>query len=621
MRNLRAMALSFAAAFLPFLAPAPAQAVECDQLATGVGICLPRYGTDGDQWGTSIINAFTLLNGSVPVSSSSTQMNMGQINVSTIASINSSGVFLASFTVANSSMAFGYWNFRSTFTATGNLELVQNSTIATHGTLTISTAISAALTGTPAIFIDIGGKVQIGGAAPISTFGVVGSFQAGTGMTQATITATGNLQLPAGSTLTTGGGSISFSTATSAGTSTEIPIFIGVDGLVRLTTTSARILTVGNPATRRGMLHVGPGADAATVWSAGSILGYFGQEGTSALVIRNTDGNIQMGLACDGSTCYVQSDTAFPLKISANDGAGQVSKGWATFDGLGGMGVNTNNPRAVLHVTSGTSYNNTMIIDGDDPIPFQIGATSVAVNSDGQVRIGSATVPASVILFTSSTAKGVLFSPMNSTQRDAISSPEGGTMIYNVTTKNYEFYTGTAWSTVGNSTGAAVDSNNTFTGTNIFNSTVTFSGSVSGTINQSTFTLFNANISITGTAMGPCLAGSTVSFTLANASKVNVSFSGALDADNSTSNAVLGFLIDGEFPTGTTSALGLAMARDRGAGFAVPEQVAFRYKTRTTLTAASHSFCLTAHGGSGSSAVLTCDSSGAACNFEVEEFH
>lgn len=153
----------------------------------------------------------------------------------------------------------------------------------------------------------------------------------------------------------------------------------------------------------------------------------------------------------------------------------------------------------------------------------------------------------------------------------------------------------------------------------VLNASTTFNGGVFGTINASTGTLINTNITISGTAMGPCLAGTTV-YLVTNAAKVMVTFNGALDADNSTSNAVLAFLVDGAFPTGVTSAVGLATARDRGAGFAVPEQVGWEYLTRTSLSAGSHSFCITAHGGSGSSAVLTCDSSGSLCNFQVTEF-
>lgn len=49
------------------LVPAKAGAVECDQLTGGLGICLPRIGTDFDQWGVATVDAFTKINSSAVV--------------------------------------------------------------------------------------------------------------------------------------------------------------------------------------------------------------------------------------------------------------------------------------------------------------------------------------------------------------------------------------------------------------------------------------------------------------------------------------------------------------------------------------------------------------------------
>lgn len=66
--KLKALGLSLSLAIAAIFAPAPARAVECDQLSGGVGICLPRYGTDFDQWAQAEINAFSLINSSAMVS-------------------------------------------------------------------------------------------------------------------------------------------------------------------------------------------------------------------------------------------------------------------------------------------------------------------------------------------------------------------------------------------------------------------------------------------------------------------------------------------------------------------------------------------------------------------------
>lgn len=57
-----------------------------------------------------------------------------------------------------------------------------------------------------------------------------------------------------------------------------------------------------------------------------------------------------------------------------------------------------------------------------------------------QVGIGTSTPLASAALEISSTSKGILLSRMTTTQRDAISNPAAGLMIYNTTTNNFQVY-------------------------------------------------------------------------------------------------------------------------------------------------------------------------------------
>ena len=76
-------------ALLFLLAPAPARALECDQLSTGLGLCLPRYGTDGDQWATATINAFTLINSSGVITSTTAAYQMNWLSVARIGGLPS----------------------------------------------------------------------------------------------------------------------------------------------------------------------------------------------------------------------------------------------------------------------------------------------------------------------------------------------------------------------------------------------------------------------------------------------------------------------------------------------------------------------------------------------------
>ena len=71
---------------------------------------------------------------------------------------------------------FGQGAARSTITVSGDLQLVGGSTIASAGTLSLSTAASAALTGLPAVFVDRQGRVGIGVQNPGARLSVGGKL-------------------------------------------------------------------------------------------------------------------------------------------------------------------------------------------------------------------------------------------------------------------------------------------------------------------------------------------------------------------------------------------------------------------------------------------------------------
>ena len=96
-------------------------------------------------------------------------------------------------------------------------------------------------------------------------------------------------------------------------------------------------------------------------------------------------------------------------------------------------------------------------------------------NIFAQVGISSTSITphSSSILELRTTTKGLLTPRMTSTQRDAITSPATGLVIYNTTTNQFNFYNGTTWSALASGSGV---------------------NSVSGTTNR---------ISIGGTATDP----------------------------------------------------------------------------------------------------------------------
>lgn len=92
---------------------------------------------------------------------------------------------------------------------------------------------------------------------------------------------------------------------------------------------------------------------------------------------------------------------------------------------------------------NGNSYNYPQTDDnlwGDDATNWA-SAVSAALSALG---LGATVNPQAVIDIVSTT-KGVYFPRMTTTQRDAITSPAAGLILYNTTTSEYNVYTGAAW--------------------------------------------------------------------------------------------------------------------------------------------------------------------------------
>jgi len=62
------------------------------------------------------------------------------------------------------------------------------------------------------------------------------------------------------------------------------------------------------------------------------------------------------------------------------------------------------------------------------------------INSDGNVGIGTTSPDASSILDLTSTTQGALLPRMTTTERNAISSPANGLLIYNTTANQFQYY-------------------------------------------------------------------------------------------------------------------------------------------------------------------------------------
>jgi len=165
-----------------------------------------------------------------------------------------------------------------------------------------------------------------------------------------------------------------------------------------------------------------------------------------------------------------QADTAGTNYFAANVGIGTTSptsaldvsgkitavKGSSGGITIGDVSTNSNSVLRMQGTSAGKNWQiaNNLNVAGLEFTPSTTnGGTTfttpaVAIDSSGNVGIGTTSPNASAILDAQSTTKGVRFPNMTTTQKNAISSPAAGLVVFDTTLSKLAVYSGAAWQTI-----------------------------------------------------------------------------------------------------------------------------------------------------------------------------
>lgn len=216
-----------------------------------------------------------------------------------------------------------------------------------------------------------------------------------------------------------------------------------------------------------------PAADAAITmanktltWNFTNPSGGMGWNFTGAaaghsLEIMQSGGNP----GADMHLLHIEAEDADPTALHLTPGSAT-----STALKVNTTGENTGPGRFNINASGKQTWGN-----GTDAVDSDLARTGAGMlSTSGALAVGTASAPdAKAVLDASSTTKGFLPPRMTEAQRDAITSPTEGLIIYNTTSKKTNNFDGTDWVEVGSGTGGGGSGGNNFLANEEFETGVT----------------------------------------------------------------------------------------------------------------------------------------------------
>jgi hypothetical protein len=251
------------------------------------------------------------------------------------------------------------------------------------------------------------------------------------------------------------------------GTFTDAGFRLDVNGTARVqgdTSVSGSVTATGNSnsaiihsvgdsynvrlaADRINFLGTGNSFSGLTI---GSTFGFIGVNKSTFNSIPT--GSILIGSGADKNVSFIDvqyNETFTVINQSSSSSVCRINGGYRT-----GTDLTANNFNIITPLGTGTGAGGDIItligVSGTTGTTRNTTAEIMRIKSStANISIGANATPnASAILDITSTTKGVLFPRMTTTQKNAISSPATGLVVYDTTLNKLSVYTGAAWETV-----------------------------------------------------------------------------------------------------------------------------------------------------------------------------